>query len=630
MPLDRRQRLIKIREDVFHVLDADRDPHHTIGDADFAAAFFADGSVRHGGGMRYQGFDSAQGLGQRTHAHLAEHLVGVRERSGFEGDHGSEARHLALGQFVLRMIGQPGIENLLHFFVFREIVRDFAAAAVVLFHANGQSLDAAQDQPALEGRKDGAGGFLKKSEPFRLLGFGADHDTSQSVAVSVEEFRGGVDHHVGAEFDRALEIRRHESVVGDDFDAVPVAEFADGTEVAELHQRVGRRLQKHQPGVLLDCAFNVVDVGCIDVGECESKVCEDVIEQARRPAVEIMAGDNVVAGFEHRSDGVDRRHATGEHARCRSAFERREVGLQPVAGRIRYARIFITFVFANFFLDVGRSRVDWDSDGPATGAVTVPIYATSTYVQEEIGKHKGYEYSRVSNPTRDRLETNLAALEGGTASRVFASGMAAINAIATMLKAGDHVVAGHNLYGGTPRLFNHVLANFGLTFTYVDTSDVNNVERAIQKNTRLVFLETPTNPLMQLCDLRAIAELRNRHGVEVVADNTFMSPYFQRPIELGADMVVHSTTKFLNGHSDGLGGVVVCTKREQAEKLAFLQKCAGAILSPFECWLILRGVKTLAVRMLQHDCNGRKVADYLSKHKKVRKVFYPGPVSYTH
>ncbi len=261
---------------------------------------------------------------------------------------------------------------------------------------------------------------------------------------------------------------------------------------------------------------------------------------------------------------------------------------------------------------------------PLTGAVSVPIYPTSTYAQEEIGKHKGYEYARVSNPTRDRLETNLAALEGGVAAPVFGSGMAAINAVATMLKAGDHVVAGHNLYGGTPRLFNQVLANFGLTFTYVDTSDVDNVERAIQKNTRLVFLETPTNPLMELCDLRAICDLSHQRGIEVVVDNTFMSPYFQRPIEFGADMVVHSTTKFLNGHSDGLGGVVVCTKPEQAEKLAFLQKCAGAILSPFECWLILRGVKTLAVRMEQHDRNGRQVADYLSKHKKVRKVFYPG------
>jgi cystathionine beta-lyase/cystathionine gamma-synthase len=261
---------------------------------------------------------------------------------------------------------------------------------------------------------------------------------------------------------------------------------------------------------------------------------------------------------------------------------------------------------------------------PATGAVSVPIYATSTYVQEEIGKHRGYEYARVSNPTRDRLETNLAALEGGVAAKVFASGMAAINAVATMLRAGDHVIAGHNLYGGTPRLFNTVLSNFGLEFSYVNTSDVANVERALRKNTRLVFLETPTNPLMELCDIRAISDLVHKRGVEVVVDNTFMSPYFQRPIELGADMVVHSTTKFLNGHSDGLGGVVVCTKNEQAEKLAYLQKAAGAILSPFECWLILRGVKTLAVRMLQHDCNGRKVAEFLSKHKKVQKVFYPG------
>jgi cystathionine gamma-lyase/cystathionine beta-lyase/cystathionine gamma-lyase/homocysteine desulfhydrase len=261
---------------------------------------------------------------------------------------------------------------------------------------------------------------------------------------------------------------------------------------------------------------------------------------------------------------------------------------------------------------------------PLTGAVSVPIYPTSTYAQEEIGKNKGYEYARVSNPTRDRLETNLAALEGGIAAKVFGSGMAAINAVATMLKSGDHIVAGHNLYGGTPRLFNQVLVNFGLTFTYVDTSDVKNVEHALQKNTKFVFLETPTNPLMELCDLRVIAELSHQHGVEVVVDNTFMSPYFQRPIECGADMVVHSTTKFLNGHSDGLGGVVVCTKPEQAEKLAFLQKCAGAILSPFESWLILRGVKTLAVRMEQHDRSGRKVADYLAKHKKVSKVFYPG------
>lgn len=261
---------------------------------------------------------------------------------------------------------------------------------------------------------------------------------------------------------------------------------------------------------------------------------------------------------------------------------------------------------------------------PATGAVTVPIYPTSTYVQQGIGKHKGYEYSRVSNPTRDRLEKNLAALEGGIAAPVFASGMAAINAICSMFKSGDHVVCGHDLYGGVPRLFNQVLAGFGLEFSYVDTSISDNVARALRRNTRMVYIETPTNPLMTISDIKAIGRICRAKNVELVVDNTFMSPYFQQPIALGADMVVHSTTKFLNGHSDGLGGVVVCTKPQQAESLAFLQKAAGAILSPFECWLILRGVKTLAVRMQQHDRSGRKVAEFLARHKKVKKVFYPG------
>ncbi len=261
---------------------------------------------------------------------------------------------------------------------------------------------------------------------------------------------------------------------------------------------------------------------------------------------------------------------------------------------------------------------------PLTGAVSVPIYPTSTYVQEELGKNKGYEYSRVSNPTRDRLEQNLAALEGGVAARVFASGMAATNAICTMFKAGDHIVCGHDLYGGVPRLFNQVLSDFGLEFTYVNTTDPINVESAIQKNTRMVYIETPTNPLMALTDVRAVSQICRRRKVELVVDNTFMSPYFQQPIALGADMVVHSTTKFLNGHSDGLGGVVICTRKEQAERLAFVQKAAGAILSPFECWLILRGVKTLAVRMRQHDESGRIVADFLERHRKVQNVFYPG------
>ncbi|HTW58615.1 MAG TPA: PLP-dependent aspartate aminotransferase family protein [Terriglobales bacterium] len=261
---------------------------------------------------------------------------------------------------------------------------------------------------------------------------------------------------------------------------------------------------------------------------------------------------------------------------------------------------------------------------PLTGSVTVPIYPTSTYVQQGIGEHKGYEYSRVSNPTRTRLEQNLTALEGGVAARVYSSGMAAIHAIVSMLKSGDHVVCGNDLYGGTPRLFNQVMADLGLEFTYIDTTDAENVERSIRKNTRTVYVETPTNPLMRLSDLAAIAKICQSRKVSLVVDNTFMSPYFQQPLALGADMVVHSTTKFLNGHSDGLGGVVVCRREEDAEKLAFLQKAVGAILSPFECWLVLRGVKTLAARMEIHDRSGRIVADFLARHKKVKAVFYPG------
>jgi cystathionine beta-lyase/cystathionine gamma-synthase len=272
-----------------------------------------------------------------------------------------------------------------------------------------------------------------------------------------------------------------------------------------------------------------------------------------------------------------------------------------------------------------RAIHDGQEPEPLTGSIVVPIYATSTYVQDELGKPRlGYEYARVTNPTRDRLQENLASLERGIASRVFSSGMAAVNAICTMLKSGDHVLCSDNVYGGVPRLFNQILANYGLEFTYVDTADLNAVERALRRNTKLVYVETPTNPLMTVSDIAAISRLAHKRGAEVVVDNTFMSPYLQQPIGLGADMVVHSTTKFLNGHSDGLGGVVVCTRQEQADRLAFIQKSAGAILSPFECWLVLRGVKTRAVRMVQHDSNGRAVADFLAGHKKVKRVFYPG------
>jgi cystathionine gamma-lyase/cystathionine beta-lyase/cystathionine gamma-lyase/homocysteine desulfhydrase len=259
-----------------------------------------------------------------------------------------------------------------------------------------------------------------------------------------------------------------------------------------------------------------------------------------------------------------------------------------------------------------------------TGAVNVPIFLTSTYQQEEIGKNKGHEYARLTNPTRDALEESLRSLEGGTSAHAFASGMAAITALCTMMKAGDHVVCSDNVYGGTSRLFDKVLANYGLHFTYVDGSRAENVAAAITPATKLVHIETPTNPMMAITDIRAVAEICHARGVELSVDNTFLSPYFQQPIALGADIVMHSTTKFLNGHSDGLGGVLVCTKPEQAERFRFVQKCTGGILSPFESYLLLRGVKTLAVRMKQHDANGRAVANFLKGHKAVKRVFYPG------
>jgi cystathionine gamma-lyase/cystathionine beta-lyase/cystathionine gamma-lyase/homocysteine desulfhydrase len=262
---------------------------------------------------------------------------------------------------------------------------------------------------------------------------------------------------------------------------------------------------------------------------------------------------------------------------------------------------------------------------PSTGAIVVPIFATSTYVQEGIGKNKGYEYARVSNPTRTRLEINLAALEGAASAHVFASGMAAVTAVTQcFLKQGDHLICGHNVYGGVPRFFNQVMANYGVEFSYVDTSDLDAVKKAMRRNTRILWIETPTNPLMVLTDIKEVAKIAHAGGAELVVDNTFMSPYFQQPLALGADMVMHSTTKFLNGHSDGLGGVIAGTKPIHAEKLAFMQKTSGAILSPFECWLVLRGVKSLAVRMEKHDENGRIVASFLRDHAKVKEVLYPG------
>lgn len=261
---------------------------------------------------------------------------------------------------------------------------------------------------------------------------------------------------------------------------------------------------------------------------------------------------------------------------------------------------------------------------PHTGAVTIPIYQTSTYVQPELGRHKGYEYARTKNPTRSALEANLAALERGKYGHCFASGMSATDTVFRLLKTGDHVVAGENMYGGSYRLFSRVLEKFGLEFTYVDTSNVDDVRKALKANTRLVFLETPTNPMMTVTDLAACAEVAHARGALVVVDNTFCSPWLQKPIDLGADIVVHSTTKFLNGHSDSVGGVVVSNRDDIGEQIGFLQNAVGAILSPFDSWLVLRGVKTLAVRMKRHEENGMAMASYLANHAKVRKIYYPG------
>src|SRR5215204_6478482 len=261
---------------------------------------------------------------------------------------------------------------------------------------------------------------------------------------------------------------------------------------------------------------------------------------------------------------------------------------------------------------------------PTTGAIITPIYQTSTYVQDELGKHKGFEYGRTQNPTRMALEGNLAAIEGGKAGFAFASGMAAIGAIATMLKSGDHVVVSDNTYGGTFRLFDKVLTRYELTFTYVDTSRLDDVERAMTPATRMLFVETPTNPVMRITDLRAAADLAHHHNARLVVDNTFASPYIQRPIEFGADLVIHSTTKYLNGHSDSIGGIVVAVREDDIDWLRFVQNAEGAILSPFDSWLVLRGTKTLAVRMAQHNRNGLAIAEFLAGHPKVRDVMYPG------
>jgi len=261
---------------------------------------------------------------------------------------------------------------------------------------------------------------------------------------------------------------------------------------------------------------------------------------------------------------------------------------------------------------------------PSTGAIITPIYQTSTYVQEALGQHKGYEYARTQNPTRSALEANIAAIERGAAAFAFASGMAAEGAIMTLLQSGDHVVVTDNTYGGTYRLFERVLRKYGLDFSYVDTSDIDAIRDAIRPTTRMLFLETPTNPVLRLTDLRAACDVAHERNVFVVVDNTFASPYVQRPIEFGADIVVHSTTKFLNGHSDSVGGVVVATRPEHVEWLQFVQNAEGAILGPMDAWLVLRGTKTLPIRMERHNANAQVLAEFLDGHAQVESVLYPG------
>jgi cystathionine gamma-lyase/cystathionine beta-lyase/cystathionine gamma-lyase/homocysteine desulfhydrase len=259
-----------------------------------------------------------------------------------------------------------------------------------------------------------------------------------------------------------------------------------------------------------------------------------------------------------------------------------------------------------------------------TGAVSVPIYQTSTYVQEALGKNKGYEYARTQNPTRHALEENLAVLEGGAGARAFASGMAAITAVSTFVRAGEHVVCSNMTYGGTYRYYTKIQARYGVDFSFVDTSREDEVRRAFRDNTRLLHLESPTNPTMALCDIARLSAMAHERGALVVVDNTFASPYLQKPLALGADIVVHSTTKFLNGHSDSVGGIAIAKTREQVDWLSFVQNSSGAILSPHDSWLVLRGIKTLPVRMERHESNGRKVAHFLASHPKVVKTFYPG------
>jgi len=261
---------------------------------------------------------------------------------------------------------------------------------------------------------------------------------------------------------------------------------------------------------------------------------------------------------------------------------------------------------------------------PLAGAVMTPIYQTSTYVQAGLGKHRGYEYARTQSPTRGAVERNVASREGATHGVAFGSGLAALDAVLKLFNSGDHIVCGENVYGGSHRLMERIYGNLGVRATFVDMRDIGNIERALTPATRMIYCETPTNPMMNLTDLAAVGDLAQARGYLYVVDNTFATPYFQRPLEHGADVVLHSTTKYLNGHSDMVGGLLVTSRDDVAERLTFIQNASGAIPGPMDCWLALRGIKTLPLRMRQHDLSGRRIAEWLTRQPMVTKVYYPG------
>jgi len=326
-------------------------------------------------------------------------------------------------------------------------------------------------------------------------------------------------------------------------------------------------------------------------------------------------------------DGLGR-HKGYEYARTRNptrdALERNLAALEGGTFGHAFASGLAATDAVLKLLGQGHHVICGENVYGGTHRIMTPVYQTSTFVQDGLGRHKGYEYARTRNPTRDALERNLAALEGGTFGHAFASGLAATDAVLKLLGQGHHVICGENVYGGTHRIMTQIFQQLGLSFSFIDTRDLDAVASTISPSTRMIFVETPTNPMMHLTDLAAIASLSRDHGVMLVVDNTFATPCFQRPLELGADVVVHSTTKYINGHSDMVGGAVVTTREDVSERLAFIQNASGAVPGPMDCWLALRGVKTLAVRMRQHDHSGRTIAAWLNDHSGVEKVYYPG------